>query len=252
MKSEIDYYFDAIGRADLLTRDEEIDLFSRLNEPGVRDKIIMSNLPLVIAIAKRHWGARRLWRLIDAIQAGNVALTTAVDKHRVDRGARFSTFATLLVTQAIRAHFMQLPGYHIPPMTYRVLNRAGGTMESIDEAEQSGKIPAHAAKISRQALTALGECGAEPIDYEAPRDDTFTTVDKDDDMRQLKHAMTFLHETEKQIIDLTYREGMTLKEIGSVLGMAGERVRQTKNKAIKKLRSILSPKTTEKRHARSR
>ncbi|MBU1016844.1 sigma-70 family RNA polymerase sigma factor, partial [Patescibacteria group bacterium] len=94
-------YLREIGKIKLLTREEEVDLAQRVekDELAARQKLIRSNLRLVVSIAKKYIG--RGLTFLDLIQEGNVGLMRAVEKFEWRRGFKFSTYATWWIRQAI-------------------------------------------------------------------------------------------------------------------------------------------------------
>lgn len=95
-------YFEEIGRYPLLNKDDEIELAQLMEggDPEARQRLIRSNLRLVVSIAKKHQGQGLT--LVDLIQEGNLGLMKAVDKYEWRKGNRFSTYATWWIMQAVR------------------------------------------------------------------------------------------------------------------------------------------------------
>src|SRR3990167_8987070 len=99
----VQMYLREIGRTPLLTSDEEKELAKKIEKGDVeaRNKLIQSNLRLVVSIAKRYIGRSPNLTLLDLIQEGNIGLARAVDKFDYRRGFKFSTYATWWIRQAI-------------------------------------------------------------------------------------------------------------------------------------------------------
>ena len=97
-------YFDEVGRSNLLTREEEVELSKKIEkgDPLARQKLIESNLRLAVSIAKKYqnFGCD----LPDLIQESNIGLMKAVEKFDWRRGFRFSTYATWWIRQSVRRH----------------------------------------------------------------------------------------------------------------------------------------------------
>lgn len=97
-------YFDEVGRSNLLTREEEVELSKKIEEgdPRARQKLIECNLRLAVSIAKKYqnFGCD----LPDLIQESNIGLMKAVEKFDWRRGFRFSTYATWWIRQSVRRH----------------------------------------------------------------------------------------------------------------------------------------------------
>ena len=99
----VQMYLKEIGQYPLLTPDEEVDLAKRIerSDESARQKLILSNLRLVVSIAKKYVGRSANLTLLDLIQEGNVGLFKAAEKFDYKRGYKFSTYATWWIRQAI-------------------------------------------------------------------------------------------------------------------------------------------------------
>ena len=244
MKSDINYCIDSIGIAPLLTADEEKELFSRIGEPGVRDKLILSNRRLVLAMAKKIWWKNPTTSLADLIQEGCTGLAKAVDCYKWGRGARFATWAHRLIGHSLNAYLMQINGHHVTRRAYLALSAAGGsytTPQEIDEAVAEGRVAVGCGRIAKQALLASHDTGDRPLAFIEVHDAGLDKAEVADDIRRMQEAVKTLFAREQEVLRLAYSEGMPNREIADVFGVSGARVQQIRTEVIKKLRSKLLP-----------
>lgn len=265
-------YFYEISKYSLLTREDEIRLFEMLNssEPGsneyaaIRETLINSNLRLVVYVAKKYINPRI--DFMDLIQEGNLGLIKAIEKFDVSKGFRFSTYATYWIRQAIsraitnQSRTIRIPAYMIEKMNK--LNRLtreyeGKTGREIDLATLS--------KLSGFSISEIEYINSlkvqNPTSLETPiGDDGSTFGDFIEDNKEESPA-EFVNRTNKRELieqimaeNLTEREnkimrlrygfnenqyGMTLEEIGEIVGLSRERVRQIEAVCLRKLKSPL-------------
>ena len=245
----------------LLTKDQEVDLASRieLGDLNAKERMINSNLRLVVSIAKKYQGDELA--LIDLIQEGIFGLIRAVEKFDHRRGYKFSTYATFWIRQAIqrglanKARTIRLP-VHIGQRE-RKLSRA-----TRDLALQLGREP------TDEELAAKAELTQREIDEirAAPR--TVTSLDRpigEDEGSQLgdllpsdergpdeeveialrgdalRSAIARLPERERKVIEIRFGieddEPATLRETGRRLGLSSEGVRRLEAHALRRLAS---------------
>ncbi|HEX7010147.1 MAG TPA: RNA polymerase sigma factor RpoD/SigA [Phycisphaeraceae bacterium] len=263
LKSELDIYLSQIDEAPLLTAQEERELCRRIiqhNCPQSRDRMIRSNLRLVVSIAKRY--LNRGLPLQDLIEEGNLGLLKAVEGFDPDQGARFSTYACWWIKQAIkRALINAVQPVHIPAYMVELIaqwKRASrelqdklGRTPSVQELAEAMQLPLKKVRIIKKAVRAYqrpahsGGNGRDdsPVLAEMLRDDRTPPPDeqvlKEDDLRTISLLLEAIDDREATILRLRYgldgQEPLTLKQIGQVVGLTRERVRQIEIEALRKL-----------------
>lgn len=254
-------YLREIGKFPLLDAEEEVELAKNF-EKGARrakDKLIESNLRLVVSIAKKYIG--RGLSLLDLIQEGNQGLIRAVEKYDWRRGFKFSTYATWWIRQAItRAIADQARTIRIPVHMVETINKLYRTSQRL--MQELGREPTHEEigaeleisadrvreifKISQEVTsldTRVGEDEDSTLgDFVA--DDTHPSpVDAASKQLLKDHLDEVLNTlTEREAKVLTLRFGLdggqpkTLEEVGKVFGVTRERIRQIEAKALRKLK----------------
>mgnify|MGYP000735030783 FL=1 len=255
-------YLKEIGRVDLLTHEQEIELAKRILEGDEQAKkeLAAANLRLVVSIAKRYVGRGMLF--LDLIQEGNMGLIKAVEKFDYTKGFKFSTYATWWIRQAItRAIADQARTIRIPVHMVETINKLTRiqrqlvqelgrepTAEEIAE-KMDGMTPAKVREIQKISL--------EPVSLETPigeEDDSHLGdfIEDEGAMSPDDYASNELlkDELNEVLLELTDREekvlrlrfGLddgrtrTLEEVGNIFGISRERVRQLEAKALNELR----------------
>lgn len=255
-------YLKEIGRVDLLTHEQEIELAKRILEGDEQAKkeLAAANLRLVVSIAKRYVGRGMLF--LDLIQEGNMGLIKAVEKFDYTKGFKFSTYATWWIRQAItRAIADQARTIRIPVHMVETINKLTriqrqlvqelgreATAEEIAE-KMDGMTPAKVREIQKISL--------EPVSLETPigeEDDSHLGdfIEDEGAMSPDDYASNELlkDELNEVLLELTDREekvlrlrfGLddgrtrTLEEVGKEFNVTRERIRQIEAKALRKLK----------------
>ena len=255
-------YLKEIGRVDLLTHEQEIELAKRILEGDEQAKkeLAAANLRLVVSIAKRYVGRGMLF--LDLIQEGNMGLIKAVEKFDYTKGFKFSTYATWWIRQAItRAIADQARTIRIPVHMVETINKLTRiqrqlvqelgrepTAEEIAE-KMDGMTPAKVREIQKISL--------EPVSLETPigeEDDSHLGdfIEDEGAMSPDDYASNKLlkDELNEVLLELTDREekvlrlrfGLddgrtrTLEEVGKEFNVTRERIRQIEAKALRKLK----------------
>ena len=259
MDDSVRLYLKEIGLIRLLTPEEEMDLAIKASkgDRAAKDKLIESNLRLVVSIAKKYTG--RGLHILDLIQEGNTGLIKAIEKFNPSMGNKLSTYATWWIRQAItRTIADTAKTIRIPVHMVEVINKVSRmerqlTMEynrepTIEEIASNIGIPMDKIK---DAFRFRGDTLS--LDTPVGDDDDISMIEMIEDLgitpadsyakTELSEKFSELFNTlaEREAEVLKYRFGFygrsyTLEEVGKHFGVTRERIRQIENKAIRKLR----------------
>ena len=256
-------YFSDISKFPLLTAEEEVDLARKVQkgEEEARRKLILSNLKLVITIAKSY--TNHNVHFLDLIEEGNLGLIKAVSRFDPERGFRFSTYASWWIRQAIvraistHSRTIRIPIHVFQLMTKYVAIEEESRRYSIEEKAEKLKISMKRFRMLEKLVRNI-----KALDL-ANSIETFNQLSSSMDMeiessperiilQQIEHEeltelLERLSEREKLIIRIRYGledgEPHTLAETGEVVHVSRERVRQLEMRALKKLRLLLESPT---------
>ncbi|MDR2063702.1 MAG: RNA polymerase sigma factor RpoD [Candidatus Nomurabacteria bacterium] len=257
-------YLHEIGKIPLLTNEEEYELAKRIlkGDKKAKDKMVESNMRLVVSIAKRYSG--RGLDFLDLIQEGNTGLLRAVDKFDPERGFKFSTYATWWIRQAItraiadQARTIRIPVHMVETINKLLRTQRRMTQElnhepTIEElAEELDMEPAkieHVMKIKQDVVSLDAAIGKDSDDDDSVigdfiEDEAQTSPEEAASVQLLKEqiqaVLSTLSEREQKIIRMRFGIGggrsHTLEEVGSEFSVTRERIRQIEAKALAKLR----------------
>lgn len=255
-------YLKSIGKVPLLKSDEEREIAKRVQEgdEAAKEELIVANLRLVVAIAKKYVGRGLLF--LDLIQEGNLGLVKAVEKFDYTKGFKFSTYATWWIRQAItRAIADQARTIRIPVHMVETINKLTrvqrqlvqelGREPSAEEiAEKLGNItPEKVREIQKIALdpvsleTPIGEeddshLGDFIEDKHAISPDEYASKELLKD--EINNVLSTLTERERKVLQLRFGlidgRQRTLEEVGKEFNVTRERIRQIEAKALRKLK----------------
>ena len=262
-------FLSEIGRYDLLTAADEVALAKRVErgDLAAKERMINSNLRLVVSIAKRYRGHGVPF--LDLIQDGVIGLNRAVEKFDYRKGFKFSTYATWWIRQACqRAVANQSATIRVPVHVQerqQKLNRARqrfevehGRTPDLDELVAATGLKRHHVEEALDAVEASvslnqeigGEGDGELGDLFADR----TSIDPEeqaaDTLRYeaVRDALSGLPERERRVLELRFGfdgESRTLEDIGRELALTRERVRQLESAALRRLETALRREATE-------
>lgn len=264
MLDGIKAYLKSIGNHPRLTLEEEQELSRRAKtgDKAAVNKLIESNLLLVVSIAKKYYGCGL--PLLDLIQEGNIGLITAANKYDGEKGFRFSTYATYWIRQAIsRALGEQSRTIRIPANMIDLLNKIKKATVELTQSlnrqptdeELAEKLGVEVDKV--QAALDIAQVSSSldtPIDDEGETSmgdliaDTKASNVGDDLIKEansqiIEGVLSTLSNREAEIIRMRFGIGrdrpMTLEEVGTHYGLSRERIRQVETKALRKLRNPL-------------
>jgi RNA polymerase primary sigma factor len=252
-------FLNEIRRYPLLTAAEEVELAKRIEQGDLeaKERMINSNLRLVVSIAKKYQGQEL--SLLDLIQEGIFGLIRAAEKFDWRKGYKFSTYATFWIRQAIqrglanKARTIRIP-VHIgqrerkiaraerelltklgrDPTDEEIARLAELPLQQVEEVREAARtVTSLDRPVGEEGETALGELlegGAPPVDEE---------VEVSLSEQLLRRTIEELPEPERNVIRLRYGingdDPQPLRETGRRLGLSAERVRQLESKALKRL-----------------
>ena len=251
----ISLYLSDIQKFHLLSKEEEYELLKKIreeNDEQARQLLILSNLRLVISTAKKLLGNGL--PLIDLISEGNIGLIKAINKFDYTKGHRFSTYAVWWIKQSIKKAIINTGrDIRIPSYKYEQLAKVNKVIT--DYVAQHGESPstsyiAKEVELKESKVILLLNEFQDVISLNETIGDNIYLEDiigKNDDVEEkiIKEMRDLLDNTlterEKEILELRYglynNKIHTLKEIGSILNITRERVRQIEKKAIIKLKN---------------
>lgn len=260
-------YFQDIRRAQLLTPEEEQEL-ARLVAQGddaARKRMIESNLRLVVKVAKRYMGQGL--PLLDLIEEGNIGLIKAVERFKLEKKCRFSTYAVLWIRQSIerglvsQGRTVRLPAHVVGDMkrmirVIRDLTQRLGREPLLEELTEEMGVDAD--YVNRLMIAVRKATSIEtPLDEDEhyhladvlTEDDQpgpFSITEHIELVKLVSSWLELLSPTERAVIKLRFGlhdgEAKTLETIGEMFGVTRERIRQIEVKALQHLRKVMEQK----------
>ena len=256
----LDKYLQEIGKEELITVEEEVELAQRIRK-GDRtalEKLTRANLRFVVSVAKQY--QNQGLSLPDLINEGNLGLIKAAEKFDETRGFKFISYAVWWIRQSIlqalaeQSRIVRLPLNQVGSLNK--INKAFSKFEQENERIPSTEELADVLEITKEKIADTLRVSGRHISVDAPfvegEDNNLLDVLVDGGspiadraliaeslVREIERALATLTERERDIVKLFFGIGvpeMTLEEIGEKFGLTRERVRQIKEKAIRRLR----------------
>ena len=259
----LEKYLQEIGKVDLLTPEEEVDLAKKIKEGDQEalEKLTKANLRFVVSVAKQY--QNQGLSLSDLINEGNLGLIKAAQRFDETRGFKFISYAVWWIRQSIlqalaeQSRIVRLPLNKVGSLNK--INRAFSELEQEYEREPSSEELAEVLEIPTDEVETTLGVAARHVSMDAPFVDgednslldvlensntpkTDTKLEYNESLRQeIERSLNTLTERQCDVIKLYFGIGvehpMSLEDIGEKFGLTRERVRQIKDKAINKLRS---------------
>ena len=248
--ASLDKYLQEIGREDLITVEEEVELAQRIRK-GDRvalEKLTRANLRFVVSVAKQY--QNQGLSLPDLINEGNLGLIKAAEKFDETRGFKFISYAVWWIRQSIlqalaeQSRIVRLPLNQVGSLNK--ISKAFSKFEQENERRPSPEELADELEIPVDKISDTLKVSGRHISVDAPfveGEDNSLLDDRslvnESLAREIDRALSTLTDREKEIIQMFFGIGqqeMTLEEIGDKFGLTRERVRQIKEKAIRRLR----------------
>lgn len=258
----LDKYLQDIGREELITAEEEVELARKIKagDQKALEKLTKANLRFVVSVAKQY--QNQGLTLPDLINEGNLGLIKAAQKFDETRGFKFISYAVWWIRQSIlqalaeQARIVRLPLNQVGSLNK--INKAFSRLEQEFERAPSAEELAEALEVPEEKIKESLNVAGRHVSVDAPlsaNEDGGTLIDvmvntesertdsglmNESLQREIERSLSTLTDKEREIIRLFFgigmNHGLTLEEIGSKFNLTRERVRQIKEKAIRRLR----------------
>ena len=259
----LEKYLQEIGKVDLLTPEEEVDLAKRIKQGDqiALEKLTKANLRFVVSVAKQY--QNQGLSLSDLINEGNLGLIKAAQRFDETRGFKFISYAVWWIRQSIlqalaeQSRIVRLPLNKVGSLNK--INKAFSELEQTFEREPSPEELAELLEITTDEVETTLGVAARHVSMDAPfvegEDNSLLDVLENNSMpgtdthldyadslrREIERSLSTLTDRQCDVIKLYFGIGvehpMSLEDIGEKFGLTRERVRQIKDKAINKLRA---------------
>ena len=258
--ASLDKYLQEIGKEELITVEEEVELAQRIRkgDRNALEKLTRANLRFVVSVAKQY--QNQGLSLPDLINEGNLGLIKAAEKFDETRGFKFISYAVWWIRQSIlqalaeQSRIVRLPLNQVGSLNK--INKAFSKFEQENERVPSNEELADVLELTKEKIADTLRVSGRHVSVDAPfiegEDNSLLDVLVNEGspiadraliaeslVREIERALATLTERERDIVKLFFGIGvqeMTLEEIGEKFGLTRERVRQIKEKAIRRLR----------------
>ena len=259
--ASLDKYLQEIGREELITVEEEVELAQRIKKGDQKalERLTKANLRFVVSVAKQY--QNQGLSLPDLINEGNLGLLKAAERFDETRGFKFISYAVWWIRQSIlqaiseQSRIVRLPLNQVGSVNK--INREINRFEQLNERRPSVDEIAEKVDLPHDKIDEAMAINGHQISVDAPfvegEDNSLLDVMANNDApmadnllveeslrSEIQTALNALNERERNVLEASYginQPELTLEEIGSKFGLTRERVRQIKEKAIRKLRN---------------
>jgi RNA polymerase primary sigma factor len=259
--ASLDKYLQEIGREELITAEQEVQLAQRIKmgDQAALEKLVKANLRFVVSVAKQY--QNQGLSLPDLINEGNLGLIKAAQRFDETRGFKFISYAVWWIRQSIlqalaeQSRIVRLPLNQVGSLSK--IKKESNRLEQKFERAPSAEEIAEALEVPEQKIDAALKITTRYISMDAPltqdedtkyidvfvNEDAETTDEsliKESLLKEIQRSLSTLTEKERQVLYLYYgigmNHGLTLEEIGLKFDLTRERVRQIKERAIRRLK----------------
>ena len=259
--ASLDKYLQEIGKEDLITAEEEVELAQKIKTGDQRalEKLVKANLRFVVSVSKQY--QNQGLTLPDLINEGNLGLIKAAQRFDETRGFKFISYAVWWIRQSIlqalaeQSRIVRLPLNQVGSLNK--INKAFSKLEQTYEREPSAEELAEALDLPENKVADTIKVSGRHVSMDAPfvqgEDNSLLDVLVNGDspgadslllseslQKEIERSLSTLTERERDVVRLFFgigmNHGLTLEEIGDKFDLTRERVRQIKEKAIRRLR----------------
>ncbi|HEY1040936.1 MAG TPA: RNA polymerase sigma factor RpoD/SigA [Bacteroidia bacterium] len=259
--ASLDKYLQEIGREELITAEEEVQLAKKIRDGDQRalEKLTRANLRFVVSVAKQY--QNQGLSLPDLINEGNLGLIKAARRFDETRGFKFISYAVWWIRQSIlqalaeQSRIVRLPLNQVGSLNK--INKAYSKLEQEFEREPTAEELAELLDLPQDKITDTMKVSGRHVSMDAPlasgEESTLMDVIVNGDSpradamlineslsKEIDRALSTLTERERDVVKLFFgigiNHGLTLEEIGAKFDLTRERVRQIKEKAVRRLR----------------
>jgi len=259
--ASLEKYLQEIGKEEMISAEEEAELAQRIRKGDQKalERLTRANLRFVVSVAKQY--QNQGMSLPDLINEGNLGLLKAAERFDETRGFKFISYAVWWIRQSIlqaiseQSRIVRLPLNQVG--SYNKINREISKFEQLNERRPSLEEIAEHIDLPTEKIDEAMSISGHHVSVDAPfvegEDNSLLDVMVNEDIpntdkelvveslkSEIRNALSYLSERERKVIEDSYGIGgqeLTLEEIGVKYGLSRERVRQIKEKAIRKLRT---------------